>query len=236
MDTREGGVQTGYMTPRACRLSLLLACAVIITTAHARDPAAQPAEPVALAGSWVLNASLSDDPQAALDEFDRGTRRDRERDGARAVQAPPITGEAGRDESSLPVIPDEPTRDAAEDPPPPPRRINDAEAEFLLLIGTPRAVEISLADGVVRLDSDDRRREYRSGGTSVVSFGRGVAERKAGWRGSSFVVQLRAVDGPRIDDRLSLDEAGRLVWTTEARGAGYPRIEVERVYDRKDAQ
>lgn len=219
------------MTRPLALTMLMVACAA--SAAHARELAREPASPVAITGSWVLNAALSDDPQAALNEFDRKMRRDSPRERT-PVEAPPLTGEAGRDESSLPSIPSDTSSTEGEDPPPPPRRMNDAEAELLLLIGTPQALTLSAADGTLRLDAEDRRREFRQGVASVVSFGRGVAERNAGWKGAAFVVELRAVDGPRVDERFSLDESQRLVWTTEARGSGYPRISVKRVYDRNE--
>jgi hypothetical protein len=74
--------------------------------------------------------------------------------------------------------------------------------------------------------------EYRAGARSVVSVATGVADREVGWRGKSFVISTRAVEGIRREDRYSLDKDGRLLVVTETRGADVPKREVKRVYDR----
>jgi len=75
------------------------------------------------------------------------------------------------------------------------------------------------------------RRSYDPGESSVVSFGPGVADRRAGWKGRSFVVETRALNGARRQEIYVLDAANHLVVLTVISGR-VPKLEVKQVYDR----
>jgi hypothetical protein len=77
-----------------------------------------------------------------------------------------------------------------------------------------------------------QKSEYRAGSKSVVSVRSGVADRNVGWKGRSFIISTRAVDGAHREDRYSLTKDGRLLVVTETREEGRPRREIERLYDR----
>jgi len=77
-----------------------------------------------------------------------------------------------------------------------------------------------------------RKSEYRAGAKSVVSVPTGVADRQVGWKGGTFVISTRAVEGVNREERYSLDKDGRLLAVTETRGEDIPKREIRRVYDR----
>jgi hypothetical protein len=77
-----------------------------------------------------------------------------------------------------------------------------------------------------------QKSEYRAGTKSVVSVRNGVADRNVGWKGKTFIISTRAVEGGHREDRYSLDKDGRLLVVTETREEGMPRREIERLYDR----
>jgi hypothetical protein len=77
-----------------------------------------------------------------------------------------------------------------------------------------------------------QKSEYRAGTKSVVSVRNGVADRNVGWKGKTFIISTRAVEGAHREDRYSLDKDGRLLVVTETREVGVPRREVKRFYDR----
>ncbi len=77
-----------------------------------------------------------------------------------------------------------------------------------------------------------QKSEYRAGTTSVVSVRNGVADRNVGWKGKTFIISTRAVEGAHREERYSLDKDGRLLVVTETREDGRPRRKIERLYDR----
>jgi hypothetical protein len=104
-------------------------------------------------------------------------------------------------------------------------------------IEMPATVTISHSPGRFAIMSptpsgEVQKSEYRAGTKSVVSVPNGVADRNVGWKGKTFIISTRAVDGAHREDRYSLDKDGRLLVVTETREEGMPRREIERLYDR----
>jgi hypothetical protein len=104
-------------------------------------------------------------------------------------------------------------------------------------IEMPATVTISHSPGRFLITSpapsgEVQKSEYRAGSKSVVSVRGGVADRNVGWKGKTFIIATRAVEGAHREDRYSLDKDGRLLVVTETREEGLPRREIKRLYDR----
>jgi hypothetical protein len=104
-------------------------------------------------------------------------------------------------------------------------------------IDMPATVTIAHSAGRFSISSptpsgEMQKSEYRAGTKSVVSVRNGVADRNVGWKGKTFIISTRAIDGAHREDRYSLDKEGRLLVVTETREEGMPRREIERLYDR----
>lgn len=104
-------------------------------------------------------------------------------------------------------------------------------------IEMPATLTLSHSAGRFAITSSTRsgevqKSEYRAGTKSVVSVRNGVADRNVGWKGKTFIISTRAVEGGHREDRYSLDKDGRLLVVTETREEGIPRREIERLYDR----
>jgi hypothetical protein len=104
-------------------------------------------------------------------------------------------------------------------------------------IEMPATLTISHSAGSFAITAPTRsgevqKSEYRAGTKSVVSVRNGVADRNVGWKGKTFIISTRAVEGAHREDRYSLDEDGRLLVITETRAEGMPRRKIGRLYDR----
>jgi hypothetical protein len=196
-------------------LALLAASSLVA----ARGLAAAAPKGVDLNGTWTLNVALSDDPKKIL-EAERAKMRGR------------------REPLTMLTVVDDPEagmrRGDASRPPPRQRKPRPDPSGEIEMPG-----QITIAHGTDRFaisspepSGQVRKAEYRAGAKSVVSVATGVADRQSGWKGKSFVISTRAVEGVSREDRYSLDKAGRLLVVTETRGQDVPKREVNRVYDR----
>jgi len=79
-----------------------------------------------------------------------------------------------------------------------------------------------------RMTSD----ELAPGGKAQVPFGRGSAERSAGWRDNIFVIAIRIKGGPTREEDYALDDEGHLILSTFISGSGARKSQIKRVYDR----
>ena len=68
----------------------------------------------------------------------------------------------------------------------------------------------------------------------VTSFGSGVAERAAGWKGELFFVTLKVEDGPTITRSYQVVDGGhQLIVETTAGGERGPERKFRSVYERE---
>ena len=198
----------------AIGLSLLAGAA-----AMASGYAQQPSKPVELSGSWQLNGALSDDIQKLVEEQRAKLRKLRERESER--RRPERDPEAGLYPSEEEVMGPVPTASL--------QRPELAVERYDRL-----TIEQTSEHFVVQVENPSghiERSSYDPGAQSVVSFGPGVADRRAGWKGRSFVIETRALNGARRQEIYMLDGANHLIVRTVISGRG-PKLEVKQVYDR----
>jgi hypothetical protein len=112
------------------------------------------------------------------------------------------------------------------------RQRRQREERFTGLVEAPERMEISTSGSRFIVKHGNTHEEYRAGASSVVSFGRGVADRNVGWRGPAFIVSTRGVEGGSKEERYSLDPQGRLSLITRLTVDRMPDVEIKRVYER----
>jgi len=198
----------------ALGLSLLAGAA-----AMASGYAQQPSKPVELSGNWQLNSALSDDIHKLIEEQRAKLRKLRERETERRrLERDPEAGLYPSEEEVLGPV-----------PPPSLQRPELSVERYDKL-----TIEQTTEHFVVQVENPSghtERSAYDPGERSVVSFGPGVADRRAGWKGRSFVVETRALNGARRQETYMLDAANHLVVLTVISGRG-PKLEVKQIYDR----
>jgi hypothetical protein len=185
-----------------------------------------PSKNVDLTGDWKLNASLSDDvPKLLQSHFKTMSERmDRMPSEMGPIRRPSegMTRRTG----------DDVVTDAEPDPGGIRKLRKQREERFTAMVEAPQRMEISLNGTRFIVKHDETRDEFRAGERSVVSFGRGVADRTAGWSGRQFIVSTRGLDGGSKEERYSLDPEGRLLLVTKVTGDRMPTLEIKRIYER----
>jgi len=191
-----------------------------------RKLAELPSKSVDLTGEWQLNKAQSDDVQKLLQaQFKTMSEREDRMPREMGPMRRPLEGmtrRTGEDELS------EEQRDPGGI-----RKIRkQREERFTSMVQAPERMQITVNGTRFIVKHEESRDEYRAGERSVVSFGRGVADRTAGWRGSVFIVATRGVEGGSKEERYSLDPQGRLLLVTKLSGDRMPAVEIKRLYDR----
>jgi hypothetical protein len=196
-------------------LMLLLAGSLAI----ARGFAEAPPQGVDLNGTWTLNVALSDDPKKIL-EAERARMRGRREPMTMLDAVTGPEGGSGRAGASRGTVRHRMVRPdpAGEIEMPPQVTIGHTGDRFTISTPAP--------------SGEVRKSEYRAGSKSVVSVATGVADRHVGWKGKSFIISTRAVEGVNREERYSLEKDGRLLVVTETRGEDIPKREIKRLYDR----
>ena len=169
--------------------------------AGARSLAEAPAKPVNLSGEWRLNAALSDDARRILEEAQSRVREQfkrRQEEYRRSEQL-------DRDPQG-----DYETRALERGP----------YRDFGPAVEIPAQITLSQNGGDLTIMSDDSETRFQAGRQSVVSFGQGVADRRVGWSGQTFIVSTRAVDGQARGAVLA--RQGRASERDPADGRGRP--------------
>lgn len=202
---------------RARLFSVILGAVAVFVVgcAGARGLAPLPEKAVNLSGEWRLNAALSDDARKILGDAQ-----------ARVQEQFQRRQEAYRRSEQLDRDPqgDYETRALERGP----------YRDFGPVIEAPEEISLTQNGGDLAIMSDDSETRFQAGRQSVVSFGQGVADRRSGWSGQTFVVATRAVDGQAKEERFSLGKDGRLVVTLQMGGGGLPKVLIKRVYDRAE--
>lgn len=180
---------------------------------------------VDLSGRWQLNAALSDDAEALLQQ-----RLERERK-ERAVWE-----RRARDAGVLMPPPDP---SAANDAPPRDRSRRSARERYLdslrQMLGISSTLEIKQSGANVQIVSKVDSRRFEAGTRSQVSMPQGeLADSAVGWDGDWFVIEREVKRGPRVVEKYrwlkKTDQLESLLaWKGEGPLAG---IKVRRIYDR----
>lgn len=186
-----------------------------------------PSKNVDLTGDWKLNASLSDDTGRLLQAHFKtmSERLDRMPPQESGPMRRPTEGMTRR--TSV-----EDSAEAERDPGGLRKLRKQREERFTSMVEAPDRMDISLNGTRFIIKHNETRDEYRAGEKSVVSFGRGVADRTAGWRGKEFIVATRGLDGGSKEERYSLDPEGRLLVVMKLSDDRLPTLEIKRVYER----
>ena len=191
-----------------------------------RKLAELPSKTVDLTGEWQLNKAQSDDVQKLLQaQFKTMSEREDRMPREMGPMRRPLEGmtrRTGEDELS----------EEQRDPGGILKIRKQREERFTSMVQAPERMQITVNGTRFIVKHEESRDEYRAGERSVVSFGRGVADRTAGWRGSVFIVSTRGVEGGSKEERYSLDPQGRLLLVTKLSGDRMPAVEIKRLYDR----
>lgn len=189
-----------------------------------------PPKSVNLSGEWQLNTALSDDVQKALQTPLRimNERMERNRGPQNAGPMRRPTEGMTRNKSS-----DDQQSEDERDPGGMRKIRKQRDERFSSMIEAPARMSISLQGTRFTIKHDETSDSYTAGSKSVVSFGRDVADRIAGWSGNQFVVSTRGVEGGAKEERYALQPDGRLLLVTKLSGEFLPDVEVKRIYDRK---
>jgi hypothetical protein len=197
-----------------------------------------PSKTIDLSGSWTLDHALSDDPKPVLDKLRPKPvkpRWDTPEDGDET--GPPEQGGqqggggngGGR------------SRRGGQGPPIVYRNNNDAYTHSMvmkaLMADLARAESLTIQQTPERfsLDYGSAVRTFTPGGVSVVSAAWGVADQSAGWKGKTFVIQIKPQSGVASVESYELSDDGKhLVQELRLGGGEFPSIKLKRVYDRAD--
>lgn len=173
-----------------------------------QGPSAVAPPGVNFSGIWKLDRRLSTDSKAALEHVvRRGPAASRTDHGGGGPQAGLMPSEAAY---KAPV---------------------DLSLQKSLLSGG-EYLEIKQRDDVLEVSNGETTETLVAGESSVVSVPEGAADRRSGWKGKQFWVELHPEFGPDVTEKFRLRQGGkRLVETIDIAGHGrVRRLVVTRVY------
>ncbi|MET0533029.1 MAG: hypothetical protein ABW171_02290 [Steroidobacter sp.] len=210
------------------RLTLTLLLCLCSALALA-DYAPVPKRPVELAGYWILNTSISEDPEAMLaerrakerEQFERWRRREEE---SRPPGMPP------------PIDADAPPPNAGRRRGPRPWQKQYEENIRRMLAISPTLEIKQLAPTSFEVVSAVESRRVEAGSHTQVSMPEGqLADSRVGWDGEWFVIERRTRRGPRALEKFRIvAKTGQLeysmAWSGDSELAG---MKVRRFYDRR---
>jgi hypothetical protein len=229
VDEESDGTAAAGLRSRAARplAALFLVPALALVACGGGAGRLKPDTPpgVNLAGTWRLNRSASDDPQAMIERI----RKEEMKRMRRASGPPP---------DELPEIDEHGN----------PRRVQHDDSErsasrmrFMPRLPYAEALGASLTAETLQIEQSptrfvlvrgDDRRSFTPGGDSVVSVANGVADQHSGWSGKEYVIEVRPQVGARVIERYGLSADGRqLVEKVSLTDPGWPKLEFTRVYE-----
>ncbi len=216
------------------RLALVLAgIATSLAMAGCARLATKAPPGVDLSGRWALNEALSDDPQAVMDA-------QRERMRQRAGRAGPMGGgpmsggpmgrggPMGGGRSGHGGVPGGGGPSGNR----PGAMGGGAMSQRMQLPMAAKQMDIQQSAQDLLIESENVSTRYVYGQKSAVSIPRGTADRQAGWKGKTFVVETKAPEGPSTVQRYALNPEGQLIVTTEVSGRG-PSLKLQQVYEHR---
>jgi hypothetical protein len=195
-----------------------------------------PGHEVDLSGNWTINHTLSDDPKLAIEKLRPKPvkhRWDMPDEGGIDDTGPPEgqQGGGGRSRrgggSQAPQVVYRSNNDA----------YTHATVLKMLTADLARSDNLTVQQSPERfsLDYGSAVRSFTPGARSVVSAAWGVADQSSGWKGKSFVIQVRPQTGVASTETFSLaDEGKHLVEELQLGGGEFPSVKLKRVYDRSD--
>jgi hypothetical protein len=198
----------------AALLTSSVACAEFKSTA--------PAD-VNLAGTWKLNHELSDAPPKVLKERRAGTS---EGEGGTLS----TSGGVGFPDAGGPST-QVAGRAAGGDR-------EGKRGQMMHRLEIAEQIDIEQRNDAMTLTSDASTASCDTTETTQVSTpDGGVADRRCGWDGNAFVIELKSPHGFTQRDSYTLSDDGKqLIMTTELKGGPMQAPTIKRVYDRAEAR
>jgi hypothetical protein len=203
----------------AASLLCAAACLLLGSCAGTRLSTSAPAG-VSLAGTWRLDAAASDDPQPILNHMRAQALKIINRSIAQA-QARVDAGSA----------PPETVVDAAALRHDPLRRSTAAHI-LRAVIARGELLTVHQSPDEIVFDYGGSRRSFTPGAHSVVSAEGGVGDQRSGWSGRSYIIIIKAQQGPEVTDAYELGADGKqLVEKLHISAYELPAVDLKRVYD-----
>ncbi len=201
------------------RTGIVCAALLVSSAACAGLGSSAPAD-VDLAGTWLLNTELSDDPHEV---FEKSRAQMKERTGSmhgavRVAGGSGTVGSVGVQRHGNPGA---------------------GHPEGAQRLESPAQIEIEHGEEAMTLKIEASSESCRTTETTQVSTpGGGVADRRCGWDGEAFVIEIESPEGFTRRDSYALSEDGtQLIVTTKLEGKRMPGsgMTIRRVYDRAQA-
>lgn len=197
-----------------------------------------PSHSIDMSGNWALDRTLSEDPKPLLEKLrPKPVKRrwDMGPDEAAEESGPPEGGgqQGGNGRSR---------RGGGQQAPQPMyRNNNDAFTHSSVLKAL--TADLARADNLTirqsadtfALDYGSSVRSFTPGAVSVVSAAWGVADQSSGWKGKSFVIQVKPQAGVASVETFTLSDDGmHLMEELQLGGGEFPSVKLKRVYDRTE--
>jgi hypothetical protein len=186
---------------------------------------------VSLAGGWKIEHGAGDDPQKVLagmraEAFKvMGHRPPSDASPAHTTgrRGSPTSATAGEDSEPPPMGPG--------GHPPDPLRYSPMAHIIETSVARGDLLTIRQGPGEFVLDYGTSTRSFTPGAHSVVSAEGGVADQKSGWKGSAYVIEIKAQLGPSVTEHYALSADGKhLVATLHIASAELHAVTMTRIY------
>ena len=183
---------------------------------------------VDLSGTWLIDASASDDPRVALASVKRSLEAQKPRARGRyARQSAGRGGEGGPEDESGERLFRELAQDAERQ-----QRAQQLE-QLAEILRNPPHLEIQQRAEAVHFVADYDRLECVPGELVSVTDTSGTGRRTCGWSGAALLVQLKQKIGMLVERRYELTTAGsELLYTTTLSGDKLTPVKLRRLYRR----
>jgi hypothetical protein len=225
--------QTGMATGHT--LKLLVLTMTLAGLAGCLSPGATEAPAgVNLDGPWKLDRSASDDPQKTLDKLRSYAARDAARRPTSAVQQ---TGMGRRGRGAQPPTPTSPDADdlSGVSRPTAGDILTHSPAMHALQSFIQHGDYLTVRQGPEHfvLDYGSFGRSFTPGTHSVVSSEMGVADQVTGWKGKSYVIDVKPQVGAATTEEYALsDDKQHLIVKLHVGGSDLPGFDLKQVYAR----
>jgi hypothetical protein len=204
---------------RAATLCVALASLTALGGCTSSHMAAETTAGVSLEGTWQVDPQASDDPQKTMARLRAEAQKIINRNIAAAGGTPPPPdGEPGRG----------PRRDP----------LQHSTAAHLIQAVMARSELLTIHQRPTQIDFDfgSARRSYTPGAHSVVSAEGGVGDQESGWNGRSYVIRIKAQQGPEVSEVFELSPDGKQLTEHLHIGAyELPAVDLKRIYNRATA-
>jgi hypothetical protein len=205
----------------AASLLCAAACLLLPSCAGTRLSTTAPAG-VSLAGTWRFDPAASDDAQKILSHLRAQALKIINHNIAQAQ----ARVDAGSAPPETAAVVDAPAlrRD--------PLRRSTAAHILRAVIARGELLTVHQSPDEIVFDYGDSRRSFTPGAHSVVSAEGGVGDQRSGWNGRSYIIIIKAQQGPEVTDAYELGADGKqLLEKLHISSYELPAVDLKRVYD-----